>query len=117
MSMKEFFKRKYHWNNDFRNVRWNKHNATHFFGNFIAGFTGTTWITYAYYLWELWDGKKKSYLRAPTGKGIKNWFSRNFFHADGFSFQDAFIWNPCGFTAGSMLRYALLYYGVNLSFF
>jgi len=62
-------------------------------------------VSYGLWLsWEDWDGFKPWYTKFEYDEFQPywlNWLRENTLYSDGFSFQDAFIWDLCGALIGT----------------
>jgi len=108
-------------NNDLNKIVFSFHNKFHFWvGMAIALFVG--WLTrsaqvgfYSAYgvliLWEVLDGFKPWYTDFEYNDFQPfaiNWLRENLLYADGFSYQDAFVWNLSGALIGTGLLALIL---------
>jgi hypothetical protein len=105
---------KFKLNNDLKKIVFSWHNKIHFYGAIaiavLVGYaTGSprigflasygTWMT-----WEVGDGFKPWYDQFKYDDfqpWIFNWLRENLLYSDGFSFQDAFVWNLSGALIGT----------------
>lgn len=99
-------------NNDIKKAKFTWHNQFHFWvamllsisfgllGGPRVGFV----VSYGIWLaWEIGDGFKPWYTEFEYNEFqpfTVNWLRENLFYSDGFSLQDAFIWNLSGALIG-----------------
>ena len=101
-------------NNDLKRIVFSFHNKIHFFGSMllavIAGFLARSpevgfYVSYGLGIsWEVLDGFKPWYTDFVYNEFQPHWFNwlrENTLYADGFSYQDAFVWNLIGALIGT----------------
>jgi len=86
-----------------------KNNWFHFLVSAIGGFFEYPLQTYGFgLLWEVWNWGNPSYEDVPTHA---SWFEENFLYSEGFSLEDATIWDGGGVCFGLIVRGFLVQFG------
>lgn len=107
-------------NNDLSEIKYAGHNKAHFWGSLAMALFSNFWISYGIWIaWEIFDGFKPWFTKFQTNPNQPrwlNWFRENALYADGFSLQDALIWDLGGALIGAGLNALILHTtGINLS--
>jgi len=107
------------WNNDLKDLKLDNHNLGHLLLSclmcLVLCFTNGTLfaflVTYAaWFAWEIGDGFKPWYTKFkynPNQSKFANWLRENFLYSNGFSYQDAFVWNLLGTFLG-LVAYTII---------
>lgn len=107
------------WNNDLSEIKFSFHNKGHFFGSMLIALFSSFLLSYGIWiLWEIGDGLKPWFTKFkynPKQPKWLNYFRENALYADGFSLQDAVIWDLGGALIGCTLNWLLVGIGINLS--
>lgn len=107
------------WNNDLDNIIFDSHNKFHFFASILGGLFLGFVKTYVVGIgWEVKDGigpwwDDPEWKHYNTDPGVKAWLIANLWMSNKFSFQDAFIWDLGGALIGQVIRWVIIYYGLN----
>ena len=113
MAKKLVYIGRFTFNNDLSEIRFSIHNSIHFFGSLVLAFFSSFWLAYGLGIaWEVLDGFKPWFIEFeydPNRSEWPNWLRENFLYADGFSLQDAIIWDLGGALAGFVLRWVVLF--------
>ncbi len=109
------------WNNDLSEIKFSFHNKGHFFGSMLIALFSSFGLSYAIWIaWEIGDGLKPWYTEFKYNPNQPKWvntFRENFLYADGFSLQDAVVWDLSGALIGCTINWLLVGIGINLSIF
>ena len=90
--------RRFRFSFDLWPLRLNLFNIGHFFGSALMALLWGFWIAWGLgILWEIGDGFKK-----PDDGSVTGW-RQWLFRSDGFSVQDAFVWDLLGCVSGRLL--------------
>lgn len=99
-------------NNDLNDLKLDTHNGFHLVASFLLAFFTNFWISYGVgQAWEVGDGLKPWYTGFtynPNQSKVVNYLRQNFLYSNGYSYQDAFVWDLAGAILGTLARWILL---------
>jgi len=107
-------------NDDLSEIKFSFHNKGHFFGSMLMALFSNFFLSYGIWiLWEIGDGCKPWFTEFKYNSNQPkwlNWFRENALYADGFSLQDAVVWDLMGAIIGTCLNCIIYSFtGINLS--
>lgn len=99
-------------NNDLSEIKFSFWNKGHFFGSMLIALFSSFLLSYGLWiLWEIGDGFKPWFTEFKNNPNHPKWLNNlreELLYADGFSLQDAFVWDLGGALIGCTLNWLLL---------